>query len=77
MSNFGINFVNACNAGLSFRIQTADGEIERRADDTADGVYLVERYGIASDCYFSSDMDLHLMKVSLMTMELKSFLTVS
>ena len=57
MSNFGINFVTACNAGLSFRIQTAEGEIQRRADDTADGVYLVERYGIASDCYLSSDMD--------------------
>jgi hypothetical protein len=57
MSNFGINFVTACSGGLNFRIQTAEGEIERRADDTADGVYWVERYGIASDCYLSSDMD--------------------
>ncbi len=58
MSNFGINFVNACNAGLVFRINCAEeGEITRRADDTADGVYWVERYGIASNCYFSSDMD--------------------
>lgn len=57
MSKFGINFVNACSGGLNFRIQTAEGEIERRADDTADGVYWVERYGIASDCYLSSDMD--------------------
>ena len=57
MSNFGINFVTACSGGLNFHIQTAEGEIERRADDTADGVYWVERYGIASDCYLSSDMD--------------------
>lgn len=57
MSNFGINFVTACSGGLNFRIQTAEGEIERRADDTADGVYWVERYGIASDCYLSSNMD--------------------
>ena len=57
MSNFGINFVTACSGGLNFRIQTAEGEIERRADDTANGVYWVERYGIASDCYLSSDMD--------------------
>jgi len=57
MADFGINFVNACTGGLKFRIQTAEGEIERRADDTTDGVYWVERYGFASDCYLSSDMD--------------------
>lgn len=58
MSNFGINFVNACTGGLSFTINCPkEGEIQRRADDVADGVYWVERYGMASDCYLSSDMD--------------------
>ena len=57
MSKFGINFISAKDAGLILSIKTAEGEIERRADDTAEGVYLVERYCIASDCYFSSDMD--------------------
>ena len=58
MSNFGINFVNACTAGLVFTINCPEeGEIKRRADDVADGVYWVERYGMADNCYLSSDMD--------------------
>ena len=56
MSN-GINFVNACSGGLSFRIQTAEGEIGRRADTVEDGVYFINKYGISPSCYFSSDMD--------------------
>ena len=56
MSN-GINFVNACSAGLSFRIQTSEGEIGRRADTVEDGVYFINKYGISPSCYFSSDMD--------------------
>ena len=56
MSN-GINFVNACSAGLSFRIQTSEGEIGRRADTVEDGVYFIQKYGISPSCYFSSDMD--------------------
>lgn len=56
MSNLGINFVNADNAGLIFRIETQEGEIERRADTIEDGVYWVQRYGW-TNIYFSSDMD--------------------
>ena len=58
MENLGINFVNACTAGLVFTINCPEeGEIKRRADDVADGVYWVEKYGIADACYYSSDMD--------------------
>lgn len=58
MKNLGIKYVNACSAGLVFTIKTADGEIQRRADDIADGVYWIERYGFSNDgLYFSSDMD--------------------
>lgn len=57
MANLGINFVNADNAGLVFRIETNDGEIARRADTIEDGVYFIRKYGISSSCYFSSDMD--------------------
>ena len=53
----GIDFVNACSGGLSFRIQTANGEIGRRADSIEDGVYFINKYGISPSCYFSSDMD--------------------
>ena len=53
----GINFVNACSAGLTFRIQTTDGVIRRRADTLEDGVYFVQKYGVSPLCYFSSDMD--------------------
>ena len=58
MKNLGIRYVNACSAGLVFTIETTDGEIQRRADDIADGVYWIERYGFSNDgLYFSSDMD--------------------
>ena len=57
MSKFGINFVNACNAGLSFRIQTAEGEIERRARDSQDVADWIKEFGLAESCYFSSTMD--------------------
>ena len=57
MENLGINFVNACSAGLRFRIQTSDGVIGRRADTIEDGVYWVQKYGVADVCMFSSDMD--------------------
>ena len=58
MKNLGIRYVNACSAGLVFTIETTDGEIQCRADDIADGVYWIERYGFSNDgLYFSSDMD--------------------
>jgi len=58
MKNLGIKYVNACSAGLVFTIETTDGEIQRRADDIADGVYWIERYGFSdAGTYFSSDMD--------------------
>ena len=57
MSNLGINFVNADNAGLVFRIETSEGNIFRRADTIEDGVYWVQRYGWSDGIYFSSDMD--------------------
>ena len=41
MSN-GINFVNACSAGLSFRIKPSEGEIGRRADTVEEGVYFIQ-----------------------------------
>jgi hypothetical protein len=58
MKNLGITFVNACSGGLVFTINSTDGEIKRRADSIADGVYWVERYGLSDNgTYFSSDMD--------------------
>ena len=55
----GINFVNADQGGLIFRIECAkEGTIRRRADSIEDGVYWVQRYGTSSNgIYFSSDMD--------------------
>lgn len=53
----GINFINADQGGLIFRIATDNGNIFRRADSIADGVHFVNQYGVAAPCYFSSDMD--------------------
>ena len=55
--NLGIHFVSASEGGLELIIDTKDGEIVRRADSIADGVYWVERYGFASSIYFTSSMD--------------------
>ena len=55
--NLGINFVNADEGGLRFRIMTNEGEIRRRADTVEDVAYWVTEYGLANTCYFSSDMD--------------------
>lgn len=52
-----INYVSACTGGLTFCIDTADGEIWRRADSIEDGVYFVQKYGTASAVYGSSSMD--------------------
>lgn len=57
MENLGISFVSACSGGLSFIIDTKDGEIARRADDIEDGVYWVQRYGWTNCPNFSSSMD--------------------
>jgi len=57
MSKFGINFVNADEGGLRFRIQTNEGEIRRRADTIEDVAHWVTEYGVAAPCYFSSTMD--------------------
>lgn len=57
MTDFGINFVNADEGGLRFRIETVDGEIRRRADTVEDVAHWVETYGLSRNCYFSSDMD--------------------
>lgn len=57
MSKFGINFVNADEGGLRFRIQTNEGEIRRRADTIEDVTHWVTEYGVAAPCYFSSTMD--------------------
>ena len=55
--NSGINFINADQGGLVFRIATDNGNISRRADSIHDGVHFVNQYGVAKHCYFSSDMD--------------------
>lgn len=55
--DLGINFVNADEGGLRFRIMTNEGEIARRADDIEDVAHWVTEYGIAGTCYFSSSMD--------------------
>lgn len=58
MKNLGIKHIAACSAGLVFTIETVDGEIKRRADDIADGVYWIERYGFSdAGTYLSSSMD--------------------
>ena len=54
MSNQKIKYVNACSGGLVF---TMENDLQRRADDIADGVYFVEKYGLADGLYFASDMD--------------------
>ena len=55
--DLGINFINADEGGLRFRINTNEGEIRRRADTIEDGVHWVSEYGFADTCYLSSDMD--------------------
>lgn len=58
MENLGINFVNADQGGLIFRIATAEGDISRRADTIVDGVHWAKQYGFSdAGTYFSSDMD--------------------
>ena len=57
MKQFGINFVNADNAGLLLTINTPEGEIKRRADNEQDVTEFVKKYGISSFAHFSSDMD--------------------
>ena len=57
MTNLGINFVNADEGGLRFRIETNEGEIRRRADTIEDVAHWVTEYGVAELCFFSSDMD--------------------
>ena len=57
MQKLGINFVNADEGGLRFRIQTNEGEIRRRADTIEDVAQWVAEYGVAMPCWFSSDMD--------------------
>lgn len=57
MTNLGINFVNADEGGLRFRIETNEGEIRRRADTIEDVAHWVAEYGVAEPCFFSSDMD--------------------
>ena len=57
MSNLGIEFVSAADAGLEFIINTKEGEIVRRADTIEDGVYWVQRYGFADRHFFTSSMD--------------------
>ena len=45
----GINFVNACSGGLTFRIGLENGEsINRRADTIEDGVHWIKEYGLAA-----------------------------
>ena len=57
MTKFGINYVNADEGGLRFRIETNEGEIRRRADTIEDVAHWVREYGVAEPCYFASDMD--------------------
>jgi len=57
MSKFGINFVSAQDAGLTLTIETAEGEIQRRAKDAQDVADWIKEFGLASACYFSSTMD--------------------
>ena len=55
--SLGIHFVSASEGGLELIIDTKDGEIVRRADSIADGVYWIERYGFGPSVYFTSSMD--------------------
>lgn len=57
MSQFGINFVSAQDAGLTLTIETAEGEIQRRARDAQDVADWIKEFGLASRCFFSSTMD--------------------
>ena len=57
MSKFGINFIGAQDAGLILTIQTAEGEIQRRARDAQDVADWIKEFGLAETCYFSSTMD--------------------
>lgn len=57
MSKFGINFVSAKDAGLTLTIETAEGEIQRRAKDAYDVADWIKEFGISSGCFFSSTMD--------------------
>jgi hypothetical protein len=57
MATLGINYLSACEGGISFTIGTPEGEIGRRADTIADGVDLISKYGIANVIYGSSSMD--------------------
>ena len=57
MATLGINYLSACEGGISFTIGTAEGEIGRRADTIVDGVELIEKYGIANVVFGSSSMD--------------------
>ena len=57
MSNLGINFVSAQDAGLTLTIGTLNGEIQRRARDAQDVADWIKEFGLAADCYFSSTMD--------------------
>ena len=57
MATLGINYLSACEGGISFTIGTPEGEIGRRADTIADGVELISKYGIANVVYGSSSMD--------------------
>ena len=57
MATLGINYLSACEGGISFTIGTPEGEIGRRADTITDGVELINKYGIANVVYGSSSMD--------------------
>tara|TARA_B100001113_G_scaffold293289_1_gene250102 strand:- start:360 stop:614 length:255 start_codon:yes stop_codon:yes gene_type:complete len=57
MATLGINYLSACEGGISFTIGTPEGEIGRRADTIKDGVELIKKYGIANVVFGSSSMD--------------------
>ena len=51
MATLGINYLSACEGGISFTIGTPEGEIGRRADSIKDGVELIKKYGIANGVF--------------------------
>ena len=57
MTDTGIRFVNADDAGLLLTIITPEGEIARRCDSVEDVTYMIKKYGVCNAAYFSSDMD--------------------
>ena len=54
---YGITFISADEGKLIFTIETANCEIEIATNDITEGAELIEEFGTADACYFSSSID--------------------